>query len=62
MKKVNMKDAAKVVGGGSKAVCTVQYYSDGSECYSVSTCLDKNGNVVSTTKTLVPGANCSVSA
>lgn len=57
MKKVNFVEAEKIIGGTCR-VCTVQFSLSGSTCNAVTTCLDKNGNVVSSKTQEVAAANC----
>ncbi|HHQ4313529.1 TPA: DUF4762 family protein [Serratia fonticola] len=61
MKKVNVSEANVIVGGTCKT-CTVQYeYVQANKtCNAVSTCVDKNGKIVSTDSKLVDVSSCSL--
>lgn len=59
MKKVNVSEANTIVGGTCKT-CTVQYVLTDKTCNAVSTCVDKNGKIVSTDSKLVDVTSCSL--
>jgi Domain of unknown function (DUF4762) len=61
MKKMNMADANKIVGGTCKTCTNTYEWLSGSTtliCQAVTTCTDKHGSVVSRTVTPTSITNC----
>lgn len=63
MKKIELKSAAKIIGGCNKTTCetTVVQMDDGG-CYNRINCIDKNGNIVETRLEQIASSFCSVSS
>ncbi|WP_072010902.1 MULTISPECIES: DUF4762 family protein [unclassified Serratia (in: enterobacteria)] len=60
MKKINLFEANAIVGG-TCTTCSVEYVRGSlTTCNAVSTCVDKNGQIVSTETTPTDIANCGV--
>ncbi|AYM93500.1 TPA: DUF4762 family protein [Serratia fonticola] len=60
MKKLNVSEASTIVGGTCKT-CSVEYVNlTPSTCNAVTTCVDKDGKVVSVDSAPVSLANCAL--
>ncbi len=60
MKKVNFTEASAIVGGTCTTTCTVRYVKNGNTCNAVTTCVDKNGKVLSTDSKSTTLTNCGI--
>jgi hypothetical protein len=60
VKKINLFEANSIVGGTCNT-CSVQYVRESlTTCNAITTCVDKNGKIVSTATTPTDSANCGV--
>ncbi|MFZ1873034.1 MAG: DUF4762 family protein [Chania sp.] len=59
VKKINLFEANSIVGGTCTTVCTIRYVKQSAAvCNALTTCVDKNGNEVSSTTAPTALANC----